>query len=294
MLTGIELIIALLAVAVGATIMGTVSFGMGLVVAPVLLLFMAPKPAIVTVNAIIPILLLFVLLSTWRHLQLRRLAELAIGGVLAVPLGVLVLEFANPTVLRITIGIAILFLGVLNLLNIRLPLARRPGSGLLIGFLTALSITTISIGGPLAASYVIAQEWRREQMRAALAFYFICTYVVAFALYYAIGLVEQRYPHQHRLAPSIAGSWIRAGSAAGPKDEGVRVPVRGYRRNHYRKPGTAGPGGFAGAGRVVCGESARESLSSIGTSRPSPMSKDRARNKRSPVKRRPLRKRQRM
>lgn len=191
MLTGLELIIALLAVAVGATIMGTVSFGMGLVVAPVLLLFMAPKPAIVTVNAIIPILLFFVLLSTWRHLQLRRLAELAIGGVLAVPLGVLVLEFANPTVLRVTIGIAILFLGVLNLLNIRLPMARRPGTGLLIGFLTALSITTISIGGPLAASYVIAQEWRREQMRAALAFYFICTYVVAFALYYAIGLVQQ-------------------------------------------------------------------------------------------------------
>lgn len=191
MLTGLELIIALLAVAVGATIMGTVSFGMGLVVAPVLLLFIAPKQAIVTVNAIIPILLFFVLLSTWRHLQLRRLAEMAIGGVLAVPLGVLVLEFANPTVLKITIGIAILFLGVLNLFNIRLPLARRPGSGLLIGFLTALSITTISIGGPLAASYVIAQEWRREQMRAALAFYFICTYVVAFALYYAIGLVQQ-------------------------------------------------------------------------------------------------------
>ncbi len=191
MLTGLELLIALLAVAVGATIMGTVSFGMGLVVAPVLLLFLAPKAAIVTVNAIIPILLLFVLLSTWRHLQLRRLTGMAVGGVLAVPLGVLVLESANPTVLRITIGVAILFLGVLNLLNIKLPMANRRGSGLLVGFLTALSITTISIGGPLAASYVIAQEWQREQMRAALAFYFICTYVVAFALYFAIGLVER-------------------------------------------------------------------------------------------------------
>ena len=60
MLTGLELLIALLAVVVGATIMGTVSFGMGLVVAPVLLLFLDPKAAIVTVNAIIPILLLFV------------------------------------------------------------------------------------------------------------------------------------------------------------------------------------------------------------------------------------------
>ena len=191
MLSGLELLVALLAVAVGATIMGTVSFGMGLVVAPVLLLFLAPKSAIVTVNAIIPILLLFVLLSTWRHLQLRSLAGLAIGGILAVPFGVLVLESANPTVLRIIIGLAILGLGILNLLNIQLPMATRPGAGVVFGFLTALSITTISIGGPLAASYVIAQVWHREQIRAALAFYFICIYVVAFGLYYAIGLVER-------------------------------------------------------------------------------------------------------
>ena len=190
MLTGVELLIALFAVAVGATIMGTVSFGMGLVVAPVLLLFLAPKAAIVTVNAIIPILLTFVLLSTWRHLQFSRLKGMAIGGILAVPLGVLVLESANPTILRITIGVAILGLGVLNLLNIRLPMANRTGSGLLVGFLTSLSITTLSIGGPLAASYIIAQQWHREQMRAALAFYFLCTYIVAFVLYCITGLVD--------------------------------------------------------------------------------------------------------
>ena len=190
-LTGLELLIALLAVVVGATIMGTVSFGMGLVVAPVLLLFLDPKSAIVTVNAIIPILLLFVLLTTWRHLQFNRLKGMAIGGILAVPLGVLVLDSANPTALRIIIGVAILCLGVLNLLNIQLPMAQRRGSGLLVGFLTSLSITTLSIGGPLAAAYIIAQNWEREQMRAALAFYFLCSYIVAFAVYAAIGLVDR-------------------------------------------------------------------------------------------------------
>ena len=191
MLSGPELVIVLVAVVVGATIMGTVSFGMGLVVAPVLLLFLAPKPAIVTVNAIIPILLSLVLLTTWRHLEFRRLRGMALGGILAVPLGVLVLASANPAVLRIIIGLAILGLGLLNLLNIQLPLARRRGSGLLTGFLTSLSITTLSIGGPLAASYVMAQHWRREQMRAALAFYFLCTYIVAFALYSLTGLVDR-------------------------------------------------------------------------------------------------------
>lgn len=191
MLNGLELLIALLAVAVGATIMGTVSFGMGLVVAPVLLLFLDPKAAIVTVNAIIPIVLTFVLLTTWRHLQFSRLRGMALGGIVAVPLGVLVLGSANPTALRIIIGAAILCLGVLNLLNIQLPMARRPGSGLLVGFLTSLSITTLSIGGPLAAAYIIAQHWEREQMRAALAFYFLCAYIVAFALYAATGLVDR-------------------------------------------------------------------------------------------------------
>lgn len=191
MLTGLELLIALLAVLAGATIMGTVSFGMGLVVAPVLLLFLEPKAAIVTVNAIIPILLTFVLLTTWRHLQFSLLKGMAVGGIVAVPLGVLVLGSANPTVLRLTIGAAILCLGIMNLLNIQLPLARRPGSGLLVGFLTSLSITTLSIGGPLAAAYIVAQNWEREEMRAALAFYFLCSYIVAFALYAATGLVDR-------------------------------------------------------------------------------------------------------
>ncbi len=209
MLSGLELLIAIVVVAVGATIMGTVSFGMGLMVAPVLLLFMDPKAAIVTVNAIIPILLSMVLLTTWRHLQLRRLAGMAVGGVAAVPLGVLVLESANPGLLRWIIGAAILCLGLLNLFRIQLPLAQKPGAGIVVGFLTSLSITTLSIGGPLAATYVIAQQWHRQQMRAALAFYFICTYAVAFILYYRIGLVERNtLQNIGMLVPSLIFGFI--------------------------------------------------------------------------------------
>lgn len=205
MLSGLELLIALAAVAVGATIMGAVSFGMGLVVAPVLLLFLAPQDAIVTVNAIIPILLSFVLLSTSRHLRWRELRGMALGGVLAVPLGASLLYVANPTLLRIIIGGAILGLGLLNLLNLPLPMARRPGAGLLVGFLTALSITTLSIGGPLAAAYVVAQQWRREQLRAALAFYFVCVYAAAFALYAYLGLVRtETLGNIALLLPSLA------------------------------------------------------------------------------------------
>ena len=190
MLTGLELALGLLAVFVGAVIMGTVSFGMGLVVAPVLLLFLTPQDSVVIANALISLVLLLVMLQVWRHLPFRRIWGMTLAGVLAVPIGVLTLHAANPTVLRITIAVAILALGILSAFNIRLPLAERRWAGPIVGFLTSLSITTLSIGGPLAAIYVISKDWPREVMRASLAFFFLVSYTAAFLLYSWVGLVD--------------------------------------------------------------------------------------------------------
>ena len=191
MLTGLELLIVLIAVFVGATVMGTVSFGMGLVVAPVLLLFLPPQQVVVVVNTVIAIVLIIVLFQTRRHLDLRLVWPMAVGGLVAVPLGVLFLSEANPTVLRVTIGLVILVLGVLSLFDIQPPLARGRYAGLVYGYFASLSVSALSIGGPLAAIYVIAQRWPREAMRASLAFYFLLADVFAFALYSWAGLVDK-------------------------------------------------------------------------------------------------------
>jgi uncharacterized protein len=190
LLSGLELLIALVTVFVGATVMGTVSFGLGLVVAPVLLLFIVPQSVVVIVNTIIAILLALVLIQVRRHLDLRRVWGMALGGLVAVPIGVLALSSANPTTLRITIALVILVLGVLSLFNVQIPMARRTGAGPVFGFLASLSVTTLSIGGPLAAIYIIAQRWPREAMRASLAFYFLLADLLAFALYIVVGLVD--------------------------------------------------------------------------------------------------------
>jgi uncharacterized membrane protein YfcA len=190
LLTGLELALALLSVFLGTVIMGTVSFGMGLVVAPVLLLFLAPQSSVVIANALISLVLLLVMFQVWRHLPIRSVWGMALAGALAVPIGVLTLNAAHPTALRITIGAFILVLGILSSFNIRLPLAERPLAGPLVGFLTSLSVTTLSIGGPLAAIYVISQNLPREVMRASLAFFFLVSYSLAFLLYSWVGLVD--------------------------------------------------------------------------------------------------------
>ena len=108
MLNGWELVIALVAVFLGATIMGTVSFGLALVVAPVLLLFLAPQSVVVIANILIVILLVFVLFRVRQHVSFRLVAGMAAGGLAAVPLGVVFLRSADPAVLRMAIGGVIL------------------------------------------------------------------------------------------------------------------------------------------------------------------------------------------
>ena len=205
MLSGLDLIIAAFIVFAGATVMGTLGFGFGLVVAPVFLLILAPQETVVTVNGVITVLLILIMVQSYRHLRLRLLWPMAAGGLAAAPIGVLALSTADPTTLRITITLVIMGLAVLNLTNIQLPIIQNRLVGAVVGFLTSLAVTTLSIGGPLAALYVVARGWTHQEIRASLAFFFIVVYLTAFGLYARSGLVRQEtMANVAMMIPSVA------------------------------------------------------------------------------------------
>jgi len=189
LVTGIELFFSILIVAAASTVIGTVGFGFALVAAPVLLVYLDPQQTVVVINCLIGVTLIMVLARTWRYLDLRASAGLVAGGVAATPVGVLALNAASPSVLRITIAIVIIFLGLFSLRNVQLPFAESRAAGPVFGFLTSLSVTTIAIGGPLGAIYAISQGWKPNMVRASLALFFLVSDIVAVALYWATGLV---------------------------------------------------------------------------------------------------------
>ena len=191
MLSGLELVIALFAAFVGATVMGTVGFGYGLVLAPVLLLFLEPQSGVIVVNGVITVLVASVVVRTYRHLEIKVVWLTCVGGIAAVPIGVLFLANADPGVLRVAIGLVIFVLGIITLFNIQLPMVKTRATGGVVGFLTSLSITTISIGGPLVAIYAVAQQWPAQKVRTTLAFYFLVSYLAAFGFYAWAGLVHR-------------------------------------------------------------------------------------------------------
>ena len=188
-LTGpLELVFALLIIGVAALVFGAVSFGMGVVGTPPLLLFIDAKTAIVVINTHTVLVSCLVLFATRRHLDLRKSRGLMIGGLVGTPLGVLLLNVSEPAALRIVIGGVIVVLGLLNLREINLPFATFPGSGLVFGFIPCLAVTAISIGGLIAAIYAIAQKWPAQTVRASLAALFVLSGVTQVALYAISGL----------------------------------------------------------------------------------------------------------
>ena len=191
MLSGYDLVIALFMIWLGATVMGSVGFGMGLVVSPVLLLLVDPQTVVVVVNAEIGLLTVMVLARNWRYVDLKAALWMSTGGVAAAPIGVLVLGSAGPGALRIAVSVVVLLLACVMVFDMQLPGVRRRLAGPVFGFLSSLAVTALSIGGPLAAIYAIAQGWQPRTVRASLALYFLTYEVAAFALYAYTGLVDQ-------------------------------------------------------------------------------------------------------
>ena len=107
------------------------------------------------------------------------------------PIGVLFLANVDAGILRVAIGLVIFVLGIISLFNIQLPMVKTRLMGGVVGFLTSLSITTISIGGPLVAIYAVAQQWPAQKVRTTLGFYFLVSYLAAFGFYGWAGLVHR-------------------------------------------------------------------------------------------------------
>ena len=189
MLAGWDLALGLAAMFFGAIVLGTISFGLGTVAMPFMLLILSPQDAVVIVNAVVVLTTGITIIQTWRHLDLRNSWPFVLAGLPPVPLGVLLLHGANPIALRLTIVVVILALGVMSLFQVHLPGARSRVAAPVCGFIATLLVTTLGVGAPLAGLYAIEQAWSRDAIRATLALYFFLASALALILFAVTGLI---------------------------------------------------------------------------------------------------------
>jgi uncharacterized membrane protein YfcA len=158
---------------IGSTVLSTVGFGIGLSTTPVLLFVFEPQTVVVVINTVSAALFVLIIVQNRRQLPLRDVAPLALAGLAGVPVGVLVLEAASASVLRIGITVLIIVLTLVTAMNAHARMPRGIAFGMVLGFVASVLINATGIGGPLIALYVISRGWSRDAVRSGLSLYFL-------------------------------------------------------------------------------------------------------------------------
>ena len=220
-MTGTELLLATLVVALGASIQGTLGFGLGLVGAPVLVLLdpeLVPGPLLF---AVLPLTIL-VALRERGALDLRGVRWAIAGRIPGTILGSIAIAVLSQSALALMVGVVVLVAVVLSVAGWHLrPTARTLATA---GAASGFMGTATSIGGPPMA--MVYQRHTGPEMRASLAAYFMlggAFSLTALALSGEFGTDELR--RGLVLLPGVLAGYVGSGLLARFLDRGYTRPA---------------------------------------------------------------------
>jgi uncharacterized membrane protein YfcA len=182
-----ELLLLGLVVVVGATVQGLVGLGLNLVSAPIVTLLepglMPELPLVLAV--ILPGL---TLAQDRDHIDWRGLAWVIPARLPGTALGVWLLAVFTDRALGLAVGVMVLVAVALTLRSVRVPV-NRPALAVA-GFLSGITGTTTSIGGPPVA--LVYQHRPAGQIRSTLAVFFALGAAISLVAIGLGGVLDRR------------------------------------------------------------------------------------------------------
>lgn len=195
---------------VGATVLSTIGFGIGMTTIPILLFMLEPQTVIVVVNTVSLALFMLIIAQNRGELPFRSVAPLALAGLAGVPIGVLVLKDSDAGLLKIAITSVTIILTLVVAFNVRARIPSGLLTGLAVAFLVSVTLNALGIGGPIMALYILTQNWSRNAARGALSLYFLFVEAAGVVGYGVAGLLttERVALILIAIAPVTLGFWL--------------------------------------------------------------------------------------
>ena len=159
-------------------------FGIAMVATPIALLAIAdPQTAVIVVNSAGVSAGVLIAIQARKDVPYREIVPIAVAGALGVPIGVLILKYADPNIIRIGIATLILLLAALSLKEFQgeIPYARV--LGIVAGFAVGIALAAFAVGGPLIVLFLLARNLRRQSVRGAMAFFLLVISMVGLGFY---------------------------------------------------------------------------------------------------------------
>jgi len=150
--------------------------------------------------------------SIWRSIDFRLVWPFLIGGLAGVPLGTLLIAYADPKIFKLTIGVLLLVFPMALYFQ-RTPMAIRFGGKVAdgaIGFAGGILGGLAGLSGPLPILWASVRGWTKDQRRGLFQIFNGTVLGAALILQIASGFVEPNVIWLALLAfpGTLIGAWL--------------------------------------------------------------------------------------
>ena len=170
----------------------TFGFGYAMISIPLLSLVLAPKTAVPLSLFMGLGISCYLVISSYKDINIKQILYLLIGSAIGVPFGVLILKNISPEILKIAINAIIITSAIIlffkkgkNILYVNTKLIT-----ILVGFLSGFLGGSTGISGPPVILYGLNQKWDKNVFRGNLLNYFTIWGVYTNIGYFLIGMVD--------------------------------------------------------------------------------------------------------
>lgn len=174
-----------------ATAHTVTGFGFSLVAAPLLVLAIPVREAVVVISLLALVNSLLIVRGTWRDVTWPTVRTLLIGAAAGMPLGLVALLAASGDVLRLCVGVVAIVMAAAIAAGLQVRTQSVQGE-LLAGVTSGLLATSTSLNGPPVVLYLQARRLPPTAFRGALSVFFLASNAAALTAFAAGGVLSAR------------------------------------------------------------------------------------------------------
>src|ERR1700722_2324120 len=215
----------------GGFVAGLAGFGTALMALGIWLYVLPPSVAVPLVLICSVIAQTSTIPSIWRTIDFKLVSPFLIGGLAGVPLGTLLIAYANPNTFKLSVGVMLLVFPTALYFQ-RAPMAFSFGgraADATVGFAGGILGGLAGLSGPLPILWATVRGWGKEERRAIFQTFNWTVLTAAFCLQAVTGLVQWEVIWLALLAfpGTMIGAWLGARAYHALSDQNFRDVVLG-------------------------------------------------------------------
>jgi uncharacterized membrane protein YfcA len=183
------LALGLLIALIGGLVRGTTGFGAAMVMTPALSLLIGPKTAVPVTLLLETFAALPMLPAAARVAKWRVIAPISFAALLTVPLGGMLLAYAQASLLRTLIALTVIVFSLSLLSGFRYHGAQRTSTSIGLGALSGAMLGATSIGAPPVIIYLLSGPDAASVTRANLTLYVVAISAAGLVMLTTGGLI---------------------------------------------------------------------------------------------------------